>query len=186
MTSTQFKRKADWMKEAAYLVDRNARRIRFKTDSKLHKFIGWLLYPINKRYMKGYVTSFFGKIWFPSLQHLEDGLRYNPLGVYATIKHELKHLDDERRFPVFFHLSYLLLNLLIFIGPGFRAFWEWRGYKETLRAKYELAGEQGIHVLEQERIIRQFTSSNYGWMWPFKKRMERKVKRFLQELKDGN
>ncbi|MEE2785877.1 MAG: hypothetical protein VX589_00960, partial [Myxococcota bacterium] len=82
--------------------------------------------------------------------------------VYTILRHEAVHLRDMQRFPMLFHVSYLLL---LPIGPSMRAWWEWRAYRETLQVQAELYGV--ISDADLERIAGRFTGPDYGFMWPF-------------------
>lgn len=140
-----------------------------KEHSKLMKLIGWLLSPINKHFNTSYITTIGTTIYAPGGLISEE-----------VLMHELKHVDDFRRYHVWFIISYLLLFPL---GPGFRAFWEWRAYKISLY--YAL---QGLNKVERdltiEYVISQFTTSLYGWMWPFPNHLRRVINEFVKELED--
>ena len=54
-----------------------------------------------------------------------------------------------------------------------RARIEWEAYTETLRAVRDLRGEEALRSSAlKSRIVSQFTSAAYGWMWPFKAQVE--------------
>jgi hypothetical protein len=93
---------------------------------------------------------------------------------YVTMRHELVHLRQFRRYTlVGMTLLYLLLPLPLGLA-WFRARLEWEAYVETLRAAAEVHGP--AHVARgpfRERVVRQFTSGAYGWMWPFRRQVER-------------
>jgi hypothetical protein len=55
-----------------------------------------------------------------------------------------------------------------------RARLEWEAYTETLRATYELRGEDALRSPRlRDRIVSQFTGPAYLWMWPFRAAVER-------------
>jgi hypothetical protein len=65
----------------------------------------------------------------------------------------------------------------------FRARLEWEAYTETLRATLELRGEEAVRAPElRTRIVSQFTSAAYGWMWPFRTTVERWYDDALHEI----
>ena len=63
----------------------------------------------------------------------------------------------------------------------FRARFEWAAYAETIRATDEVFGRQAASGL-REHIVNQFTGPSYGWMWPFRRRVERWYDRALASL----
>ena len=147
--------------------------IRYKNESKYMKLLGFILF-FNRGFMGRYTTTSLGKVFFPSRNWLHN---IGPTAAYLILRHEAVHIKDARRFPIFFQLSYLLLLPSIFT---FRALWEWRAYKETLRVFYELYGFNSEH--EMDRIVYNFTSSNYLYMFPFRRFLEKRVSKFVKTL----
>ena len=74
--------------------------------------------------------------------------------------------------------------LILPFGITMRAFWEWRAYKVSLSCHKKLFG--AVPSFEREHIVRQFTSSKYLWMFPFKRFMRRKVDKFCQAMDIGD
>lgn len=146
----------------------------YKDESKLQQLIGWLLWPINRYYMTHYTTVMFGKIYFPSREELEA---WGPTQVYSTLRHEFVHLMDAKRFPIWFELSYLLLFPA---GLTLRAYWEWRGYTQTLLVEHELYGTISDDI--QEHILRRFVNSEYGWMFPFPRWLRKKLRSLCHDI----
>jgi hypothetical protein len=97
---------------------------------------------------------------------------------YMTLRHELVHVEQFRRFgliPMAF--AYLLVPLPL----GFawcRMVLEREAYEETVRAAFEMGGREATDEL-REHVIRQFTSAAYGWMWPFPKNVARWYDEFV-------
>jgi hypothetical protein len=98
------------------------------------------------------------------------------------LRHERVHLDDQAAHPFWFFFSYLLLPP---IGPGMRAFWEWRGYKEDLKESCERLRRVDPWVINH--VANQFCGPNYLWMFPFRKTVEKWCvdfsEQYLKELK---
>lgn len=135
--------------------------VAYKEDSRLHRAIGLLVRPFNPHYGTQYTTVLFGKVWFPSRHWVRAvGAR----AIYLLLRHEAVHLRDARRWPLLFHLSYLLV---LPVGVTARAFWEWRAYRETLRATWEVDGRIGDHLLRD--IEDRFVGPDYLYMWPFRR-----------------
>lgn len=143
--------------------------LRFKTDSWLQRCIGLIVRPFNPRYMTHYTTVMGGKIWLPSREFLQ---RRSAAWLYALIQHEAVHLRDMRRFPVLFHVSYLLL---LPTGITCRAYWEWRAYKASLAAEYAIEGAISDEYIED--IVERFAGPDYLYMWPFRTHIRRLARR---------
>ncbi len=101
-----------------------------------------------------------------------------PDELYRILRHEAVHLRDARRFPVLFELSYVLL---LPAGITMRAWWEWRGYAETLRAEAELRGDVSDALLEH--VARQFTGPAYLFMCPFPGFVRGRLERLREEIR---
>jgi hypothetical protein len=100
-----------------------------------------------------------------------------------VLRHERIHLRQRRRYglPLMTFL-YLIPFLPLGLAYG-RARLEWEAYRETLRATAELLGLEGARSASlRERIVGRFTSGDYGWMWPFRRQVERWYDRALAEL----
>ena len=65
----------------------------------------------------------------------------------------------------------------------FRAHFEKQAYAEEIRATAELYGVEHVRAAEfRANIIEQFTGPAYGFMWPFRRGMERWYDRILAGL----
>jgi hypothetical protein len=92
---------------------------------------------------------------------------------YLTMRHERVHLRQFARFGlVLMALLYVLLPLPLGLA-WFRARFEWEAYTETLRAEAEVHGRAAVDDARfRARIVSQFTTGAYGWMWPFRRAVE--------------
>lgn len=86
--------------------------VRFKSDSRSQKLLGWLMRPFNPDYMTKYTSTFAPVVYFPTKEAYEA----NPRGSLSTLAHEYVHLHDTLQSPWWFRVSYLLPQLL---GPVF-------------------------------------------------------------------
>ena len=114
-------------------------------------------------FMTRYVTTIGWTIYVPrDWEAREDADRY------ITLRHEAVHLRQFRRYGrIGMSALYLFPILPMGLALG-RARLEWEAYAETLRATAEVRGLAAAeHPALRERIVRQFTSGAYGWMWPF-------------------
>jgi hypothetical protein len=70
-----------------------------------------------------------------------------------------------------------VLYLLVPLPAGLawcRAWFEKQAYAETIRAAAEVHGVACVRdPAFRDRILRQFTGPSYGWMWPFRRGLER-------------
>jgi len=97
---------------------------------------------------------------------------------YLILRHEAVHLADQRRVGLVpFILSYLLF---LPAGLTLRALWEWRAYRETLRAYFERGAE--LARRRAAGILRQFTGKRYVFMWPFGGMVGRWIRGELERL----
>jgi hypothetical protein len=92
----------------------------------------------------------------------------------VVLRHERVHLRQTRRFG---RLGLAFLYLIPFFPVGLawgRARLEWEAYEETLRATVELEGpEKAADPALRRRIVDRFVGPDYGWMWPFRRQVER-------------
>ncbi len=146
--------------QAALKAEIPAFRVIYKDESRLHRAIAAVVRPLNARYLQDYTTVIFGSVAFPSRAWRAQ---IGELAIYEVLRHEAVHLRDARRFPVLFELSWLLLPLPTLLTA--RAYWEWRGYAESMRARVEL----GLPVDDAwiEHVVQRFVGADYGFMWPF-------------------
>ncbi|HAA53713.1 MAG TPA: hypothetical protein DCE42_03110 [Myxococcales bacterium] len=149
----------------------------YKDESTLQKWIGALLWPINKRYMTAYTTVMFGKIYFPSR---ETVALWPKAQMYATLRHEFVHLMDAKRFPLWFEISYLLFFPAVLT---MRAYWEYRGYVQNLLVEYERTNAISEETITW--IVECFVRSEYGWMYPFRQHLTNILQRTKQRILKG-
>ncbi len=88
------------------------------------------------------------------------------------LRHERVHLRQRRRLgmPLMVFL-YLVPFCPLGLAYG-RARMEWEAYEETLRATAEFYGTAAARGL-REALVQRFTGPDYGWMWPFRRTVER-------------
>jgi hypothetical protein len=148
--------------------------IRYKDESRLQRWIGVLLRPLCPTYCTRYTTVMFGKVYFPSRAWCEA---VGPGAIWRILRHEAVHLRDARRWPLIFPLSYLVCLPTVFTA---RAWWEWRGYVETMRAEAEITGAIPDALLDH--IQARFTGPDYAFMCPFPRFVRRRLERARAEI----
>jgi len=123
----------------------------------------------QSEYMSRYHTVLFGTLYVPA-QWATTG----DTARCVTLRHERVHLRQRRRYGDAM-LAFLYLVPFFPIGLAYgRARLEWEAYTETLVATAEYGGLEAARCPElRARILRQFTSGAYGWMWPFQRSVQR-------------
>jgi hypothetical protein len=82
--------------------------ISFKNQSNFQKVLGFFVRPFNSGFMSRYATTFYPVVYFPS----KDSYEASPKSSFITLAHELIHLLDSRKHPVWFRLAYALPQVL--------------------------------------------------------------------------
>jgi hypothetical protein len=150
--------------------------------SRLHRFIHVGLQIVTlggmRDYLEGYQTTIGKTVYVTS-----DWERRTADERYVTLRHEAVHVRQFRRLtlPVMAFL-YLLVPLPMGLAY-FRARLEWEAYTETIRAAAEVWGAD--HPRRQDfrrHIVDQFVGPSYGWMWPFRRSVERWYDRALDSV----
>lgn len=96
------------------------------------------------------------------------------------LRHERVHMRDSRGWRI---LYYGPMYCILPIGPSGRAYWEFRGYKESMRAYYERWG-----IIPNSAIdfwCSNFTGSNYLYMMPFESVVRKWFIKAKEEIING-
>ncbi len=157
-----------------------------KCDSGLSRLIDVLLKLVTlggqRRFMSHYHTVVGNTLYVP---HAWD--ETPDVARVITLRHERVHLRQRRRYGDVV-MTFLYLFPLFPLGLAYgRARIEWEAYRETIVATAELCGHAAAHSHElRARIVRQFTSAAYGWMWPFARMVNRWYDEALRDLPKAN
>lgn len=137
--------------------------------SALQKAIGLLLRPSSPGYLTDHASSWFGRVYFPSITWVIE----DPERAWRVLAREFVRLHDQKLHPWWFRISYLFPQILaplalISLGAGawaplgaalgFLAFllplpspwrrqWELRAHEATVAACY-WTGAEGYSVME--------------------------------------
>jgi hypothetical protein len=157
-------------------------RIVRKSESRLSRAIDLALKLVTFGRQSLYLTHYHTVLG--DTLYVPDGWeRASAVDRVITLRHERVHLRQRRRYGF---VGMALLYLLPFFPLGLaygRARLEWEAYRETLVATAELLGSVAARSPQlRRRIVEQFTSAAYGWMWPFPRAIERWIDRALAEL----
>lgn len=103
-----------------------------------------------------------------------------------ALKHERIHVLDYQKWGILFYLSYFFLLPVVFT---MRAYWEWRGYKEDLKAVHEQYKDwwdkkyyDYITDYYCQWVAGQFSGPGYLFMFPFKTYMYKKCQEYIKSL----
>jgi hypothetical protein len=124
--------------------------------------------------------NFFAKLWMPTfltnVTTVMGNTVYMPKALigtdsgYVILRHEAVHMRDFKKWWLLQPISYFILPA----GPSFKAVWEFRAYKETLRVWHELGWRTDDAAIDW--LVSQFTTRTYLWMWPFKASLTQRFK----------
>jgi hypothetical protein len=148
-------------------------RIIRKPESRFQRAIHRALILISfgqmRDYLDGYHTTVGQRIYVTG-----DWEQMSRDRRYLVLRHELVHVRQFRRYTLpGMALLYLLLPLPIGLA-WFRARFEMAAYAESIRGAAELYGIDHVRGGEfRSDIIGQFTGPAYGFMWPFRRALER-------------
>lgn len=132
----------------------------------------------QRRYLDSYVTTIGRTIYVTP-----DWERRALADRWATLRHERVHVAQFRRWGrVPMALAYLMLPLPVGLA-WFRMRLEREAYEETVRAYFEIGGREAAARL-RDHVIQQFTSGSYGWMWPFRRGIERWFDGLVEKLEE--
>ena len=148
-------------------------RIVRKDQSRLHRAIHHALVVITFGRMRSYLDSYqttIGKTVYVT----SDWDEWSPDRRYVTLRHEAIHLRQFRKLTLpGMAIIYLLLPLPMGLAWG-RAWLEQEAYAESIRAAAQVWGIDAVRRDDyRNNVIDQFTGPSYGWMWPFRRSLER-------------
>jgi hypothetical protein len=148
-------------------------RIVRKDRSPLHRAIHHVLIVVTLGQMRSYLDSYQTTIG-NTVYVTSDWDDWDPDRRYVTLRHEAVHLRQFRKLtlPVMAFL-YLLVPLPLGLAY-FRARFEMEAYAESIRAAAEVWGPSYPTAnAYRAHVIDQFMGASYGWMWPFRRSVER-------------
>jgi len=148
-------------------------RVGKKRDSALSRVIDIALKVLTLGAQREFMTHYHTVLW--DTLYLPDSWESTPdVARVITLCHERVHLRQRRRYGDLL-MTFLYIVPFFPLGAAYgRARLEWEAYAETLRATAEYRGLAVARSPElREHVVRQFTSGAYGWMWPFRKTIDR-------------
>ncbi len=157
-------------------------RIVPKSRSTLSRVIDVLLRIVTFNQMKSYLTGYYTTLG-SAVYVIDSWDAASERERILILRHERVHMRQFRRFsPLIFAIFYVFLPLPFGLAY-FRARFEQEAYAETIRASAALHGRAYVeNPAFRERIVSQFTGPGYGWMWPFRRSLNRWYDRVLEEI----
>lgn len=183
--------------------------VRWKNEGKgsgVQKLIGVLMF-FNRGYMKDFISTFFPYVYWPS----EKDYRSAPRGSFKVLAHEYVHLWDAKKSHGWFSFSYILWHWLALLALGalvaiwasnwwllflvalvfalplpspWRMKWEYRGYTMSMACNAWKHGD--VQETTVDALVEHFISSEYYFMWPFKKAMRRRFNASIDSIHNGD
>lgn len=157
-------------------------RIVRKDHSLLHRAIHHALFALTLGRMRSYLDRFQTTIG-ATVYVTADWDDWPDDRRYVTLRHEAVHLRQFRAYSLpGMAVLYVLLPLPMGLA-WFRARFEREAYAEGIRAAAEVWGPacpRGDAFRRQ--VIDQFMGPSYGWMWPFRRGLERWYDQVLASL----
>ena len=176
-----------------------------KEESGLMKFLNFFARIFNDRFMDGYITTIYPKVYWPR------GSERDANGVFWTTAHEAVHLLSAKNKTPFVH-TFLYgfpqwLTLLAFLSLG--AIWGgklwllnllWLLCLAPLPAPFRTAEEKLAYTMSMavyywrwgnvpdayvERLATQFYTAKYYFMWPFKKSIIKALHKEKDKIAEG-
>lgn len=148
-------------------------KIAKKSDNRFMKLLAKLL---GKQFMTSYVTTIGHTVYVPDTWDA-----WSAVAQCAVLRHERVHMRQARRLtmPVF-----TALYLLVFFPVGL-AYWRARLEMEAYCESLAAFKEYGADYSSDDRkawLVKQFTTSAYGYMWPFPRVIEGWFKKAMKKL----
>jgi len=156
-----------------------------KSDSLFMKIIGFLLLVITfgsqKDFMKSYVTTIGETVYTP-----ESWNDWSIDQKVMILKHERVHMRQAVRYGKLWFSILYLFAWFPFVFATYRTKFEKEAYTENLKFAIEKRGEELVKSDKyKENMLSYFLTGKYGWMCPFRGKMEKWYDDTVEELLKG-
>jgi hypothetical protein len=140
-----------------------------KRDSALMKAIDALLVVITfwqlRTFMTRFTTTLGYIVYTPTAwEDLPDRSKM------AILQHERVHMHQKKLDGFWFSAKYLLLPFPI-LWAYYRMKYEMEAYEESMKELWKAAGARAFDEAYKQGMLQHFTSAEYFWAWPWKKRL---------------
>ncbi len=141
-----------------------------KANRRSQQLVGALLAIATLGAARGYVAQFH-TTWGQRLYVCAAWQTMSAAERYILLRHEAVHMAQFKRYG---RLGMMLryAGWPLPLGLAYtRARLEWEAYAQTVAASYEVYGAAALTPALRAHIIAQFCGADYGWMWPFRRRV---------------
>lgn len=142
-----------------------------KSASGLMRVIDFLLKLITLWRMKNFMTSFTTTLGFVVYTPSSWG-DLSERAKVAVLRHERVHMHQKENEGFWFSVKYLLLPIPI-LWAYYRMKYEMEAYEMSMKVLWEYQGSAAFTEEYKTRMLQHFTSAEYFWMWPWKKRLNK-------------
>ncbi len=147
----------------------------------------------DSKFMKFLFTIALMRFWCPDYMKSYTTVMSSPLGHawvfmplyligtdsgWGVMRHERVHMRDSRGFFKWFW--FVFTYAMLPIGPSGRAYWEFKGYKESMQVLFEQYGN--VTEANVDWFAKHFTDSSYLFMFPFKKTIRKLFMKAREEI----
>jgi len=147
--------------------------IKLKAQSRLMKACDLGLKLITFWRMSRFMTDFFTTIGYTLYVPQARWDEMDAASKACLLRHERVHMRQLKKYGFLYNIMYLFLPVPI-IWAYYRMKLEREAYAESIRAWYEYYGLSYVqHSKTRRGVINHFTSAEYFWMWPWRRRHER-------------
>ncbi len=134
----------------------------------IHRALTIVTFGGMRGYLDDYVTTIGQKVYV-----CRDWDARTDDARWATMRHEAVHLRQFRRWTLP-GMAFLYLLVPLPVGLAyFRMRFERAAYEETIRCEASLYGLDYVRGTLRDHVLEQFSGPSYGWMWPFRRSLER-------------
>lgn len=157
-----------------------------KEDSRLMKAIGLFLAIITFGQSTDFMTRFHTTIRYTVYVSSSWG-SMSDVAKQVLLRHERVHMRQSKKYGFILYSFLYVLFPFPTLFAYFRMRFEREAYTESLRAIVDLY-PGGLELIRRadyrKRMLRHFTTSEYFWMWPFRKGLNRWFDATLAELSE--
>jgi len=146
---------------------------------KLVRMWGFFAPKFEKAWMERFSNGIGDYILLPTQTNHYGDLR--DIRTYTILRHEYVHMIDQKRWSIWFFLTYILLPLPLLISG--RSYWELRGYAQNIIVRHEYGLETTDAHLSN--IARFFIGSMYFFMFPFRSVVMKRLERLREDVVSG-
>ena len=137
--------------------------VKFKSDSKLINFISLILKPFNPSFMDKQWLTIFSTVYAPiEFEWFADKPEDQIKQFKPIIEHERIHVNDFKKYHIWFLLTYFFPPILFAYG---RFFWERKAHLPELQLLIDNHQYSSFNT-RLEEICKTLSGPTYFWCWP--------------------